>query len=68
MAGKKRKRSGAARRGWETSKSPPSNRPKKLKQWSDESMQLAMAAVRSGELKMNRAADVFEVPRTTRVG
>ena len=59
----------AARKGWETRKSssdsPPSNRPKKLKLWSPESMTNAMEAVRSGELRVNRAAAVFEVPCST---
>ena len=72
MAGKKKKRMEAARKGWETregrrsaSESPPSTRPKKLKQWSNESMVKAMEAVRSEGMRINKAASVFEVPPTT---
>ena len=43
----------------------PSNRPKKLRQWDDESMVSAMNAVANGELGINRAALEFGVPKTT---
>ena len=69
---KEKKRMEAARKGWETregrrsaSESPPSTRPKKLKQWSNESMVKAMEAVRSEGMRINKAASVFEVPPTT---
>ena len=69
---KKKKRIEAARKGWETregrrsaSESPLSTRPKKLKQWSTESMVKAMEAVRSERMRNNKAASVFEVPPTT---
>ena len=72
MAGKKKKRIEAARKGWETwegrrsaSESPPSTRPKKLKQWSTESMVKAMEAVLSERMRNNNTASVFEVPPTT---
>ena len=62
----------AARKGWETregrrsaSESPPSTRPKKLKQWSNESLVKAMEAVCSEGMRINKAASVFEVPPTT---
>ena len=72
MAGKKKKRMEAARKGWETregrrsaNESPPCTRPKKLKQWSNELMVKAMEAVCSEGMRINKAASVFEVPPTT---
>ena len=68
MPGKKRKRKSAAHKGWEirrSSKSPPSTRPKRLKLWSDENMKKAREAVWSGDMRINRAASLFEVPCTT---
>ena len=69
MVGKEKKE---ARKGWEmpegrrsASESPPSTQLKKLKQWSNESMVKAMEAVRSEEMKINKAASVLEVPPTT---
>ena len=42
-----------------------SNRPKKHRQWSEESMLGAMDAVKEGLMGVNRAALEFAVPRTT---
>ena len=47
------------------SESPPSTRPEKLKQWSNESMVKAMEAVRSEGMRINKATSVFEVPPMT---
>jgi hypothetical protein len=41
------------------------NRPKKHRQWSEESMLGAMNAVKEGLMGVNRAAFEFAVPRTT---
>ena len=41
------------------------NRPKKLRQWSDDTMKRALAAVTAGKMGVNRAALEFNVPRTT---
>ena len=41
---------------------PVSNRPKKLRQWSKESMAKALDAVASGKMGVNRAAIEFNVP------
>ena len=65
----KRKRAKAATNGWKrrrlsNSRSPP-NRPKTLRNWSDESMRQAIEAVRSGEMGANRAARAFDVPAST---
>ena len=43
----------------------PANRPKVLKQWSNDSMLGAMQAVQTGEMGVNRAALEYGVPRTT---
>ena len=42
-----------------------SNRPKTLRQWSDQSMVGAMEAVQEGRMGVNRAALEFGIPRTT---
>ena len=47
------------------SKRPAPNRPKKLRQWSNESMLRAIEAVKNGEMGQNRAALEYGVPRTT---
>ena len=44
---------------------PLPNRPKKLKQWSEEQMSLAVEAVRSGEMGVRRAHQEFGVPKST---
>ena len=44
---------------------PVSNRPKKLRQWSKESMAKALDAVASGKMGVNRAAIEFNVPCTS---
>ena len=44
---------------------PVSNRPKRLRQWSDVSMMKALDAVVKGKMGVNRAALEFNVPRTT---
>ena len=43
----------------------PSNQPKKLRQWDDESMVSAMDTVANGELGVNQAALEFGVPKTS---
>ena len=40
----------------------PSNRPKKLKAWSNESMLLAITAVRDGTMSSNMASRTYNVP------
>lgn len=42
-----------------------SNRPKKYKKWSNESMTGAMKAIADGLFSVNRAAEEFGVPRST---
>ena len=66
----KRKRSRAAKKGWETKRLKKdtcinSCRPIKLKMWDDESMKRAMKAVKGGLMGVNQAARNFKVPRTT---
>ena len=41
------------------------NQPKKLCQWSADSMERALEAVVTGKMRVNRAALEFNVPRTT---
>ena len=41
----------------------PSNRPKKLKAWSNESMLLAITAVRDGTMSSNMASRTYNVPQ-----
>ena len=43
----------------------PSNRPKKLKSWSNESMLLAITAVRDGTMSSNMASRTYNVPPST---
>ena len=57
----------AAKKAWKRkraneNKSKSTNRPKKLKQWDDESMRLAIEAVQSGQMA---AAREFDVPAAT---
>ena len=62
----KRKRTEAARKGWKKRNSSDGKTPvKRRKQWDDDSMVEAMDAVKSGRLGVNRAADEYDVPRTT---
>ena len=66
----KRKRSRAAKKGWETKRLKKdtcinSCRPIKLKMWDDESMKRAMKAVKGGLMGVNQAARNFKVLRTT---
>ena len=44
---------------------PVSNRPKKLRQWSKESMAKALDTVASGKMGVNRAEIEFNVPCTS---
>ena len=65
----KRKTAKTATDGWKrqrlsNSRSPP-NRPKTLRNWSDDSTMQAIEAVRSEEMGANRAARVFGVPAST---
>ena len=63
---KKRKRAEAAQKGWnKRRKVDPSNRPKKFKQWPEESMVNALDEVREGRQGLNQAARNFSVPRST---
>ena len=56
--GRKRKR-----RSTET---PAGNkRPKKYRKWSEQSMSGAIKAVVDGKMGVNRAADQYEIPRST---
>ena len=61
------KKAEAASKSWAKRKTrvSPSNRPKKLKNWSDESMLQAMNAVREGTMGANAAAKTFGVPPST---
>ena len=43
---------------------PRSNRPNKLKLWSEEQMSLAVEGVRSGEMGVRRAHQEFGVPKS----
>ena len=65
----KRKRSGAALKGWKrrkASESPPSgNRPSRLKTWPNSAMIEAIDSVKSGKMSANKAARVYEVPSST---
>lgn len=65
----KRRRSGAAIKGWKSrkvSQSPPAgNRPTKLKTWSNSAMISAIDAVKSGKMTANKAARFHEVPPST---
>ena len=49
----------------ETSQCHTSNRPQKLRMWSNEAMVGAMDAVAEGRMGVNRAALEFGVPPTT---
>ena len=61
------KKAEAAYKVWEKRKEKrvSSNRPRKLKSWSNESMLLAMKAVRDGTMGANLAAKTFSVPPST---
>ena len=48
-----------------TTEHKPSNRPAKLRSWSDVSMLWAMEAVKDGSMGVNRAALEHGVPRTS---
>ena len=71
----RKRRAEAATKGWEKRKSTPdqsclklsspSNRPSKLKKWSDESMRDALKAVKEGRMGANKAARIYDVPPTT---
>ena len=62
----KRNRAESAKVGWKKRrKDSPSNRPKKMKLWSEESMVLAMEAVSGGRMGLNQAARNYYVPRST---
>ena len=60
---KKSKKAAGRKRQRETAKESVS-RPKKYKQWTDESMQGALKAVAEG-MGVNRAVLEYGVPRTT---
>ena len=59
----------AASRSWKKRKtaevSPRSNRPSKLKQWTDTAMRQALEAVRNRKMGINAAARMYQVPPTT---
>jgi len=55
---------GSERRRFSNSRSPP-NRPKTLRNWSDDSTMQAIEAVWSEEMGANRAARAFGVPAST---
>ena len=62
----KRRRAEAARRGWKKRSSETCEKnSKKRKLWDDRSMVEAMDAVKSGRLGVNRAAEEYNIPRTT---
>ena len=64
----KRKRADAARKGWCKRKKvdqPPTNKPKSLRKWSNESMLKAIEAVHSGAMGANKAARTYGVPPST---
>lgn len=44
---------------------PESKRPKKYRQWNEESMSGAIKAVIDGKMGVNRAADQYGIPRST---
>ena len=46
-------------------KNAPSNRPRKFKTWSDESMLRAIVCVRKGTMSTNAAARTYDVPPST---
>ena len=65
----KRRRAEAARKGWKKRNSNEReacgiNR-KKRKLWDDSLMTEAMEAVKNGKMGVNRAAEEYNVPRTT---
>ena len=62
-----KKRRKGAKKAWNKRKreSKDSNRPKKFKQWDNESMLLAIAAVQNGEMGKNAAAREFGIPAST---
>ena len=53
-----------ARKGWKK-RSSKEREVKKRKLWSDSSMIEAMEAVKTGRLGVNRAAEEYNVPKTT---
>lgn len=64
----KRKRTDAAKKGWSKRRKiekAPSNRPKTLRRWSNDSMLKAIEAVRSGAMGANRASRMHGVPAST---
>ena len=60
----KRKRMEAARKGWKKQCNKESE-VKKRKLWNDNSMIEAMEAVKAGRLDVNKAAEAYNVPKTT---
>ena len=68
---RRKKKGVSAKKGENKENQPPesqhkaSNRPAKLRIWSNQSMLQAMEAVKSGSIGMNRAAIEHGVPRTT---
>ena len=63
MARKRRKKAHKSSR--DSTLQPANNRPKKLRQWNEDSMRRAYEAVTNKEMGVNRAALEFKVPRTT---
>ena len=61
----KRKRAEAARKGWKKRNSQEGNVYEKRHKWDDRSMVEAMEAVKSGRLGVNRAANEYNVSKTT---
>ena len=65
----KRRRAEAARKGWKKQNSNESEacgiNQKKCKLWDDSSMTKAMEAVKNGKMGVHRAAEEYNMPRTT---
>ena len=68
---RRKKKGVSAKKGENKENQPPesqhkaSNRPTKLRIWSNQSMLQAMETVKSGYMGMNRAAIEYGVPRTS---
>ena len=61
------KKAQATTKVWQNRKAKlsPSNRPRKLRMWNDESMKKAIESVRAGGVGINQAARNFDIPPTT---
>ena len=65
MPRKARKFSRRKRKQNRVTQAPRTNRSSKRKQWSDQQMRDAMEAASSGTVSVNKAADMYGVPRST---